>query len=239
MELEGKIALVTGGSRGIGKAIVNALSEKGVRVAFFYHSAEDRAREVASLVGALAVRCDVSAANSVREGVSMVKEKLGNIQILVNNAGVVGRNTKLLDTDEDDWDNVLSINLKGAYLVSREVVPQMIESREGKIVNISSIAGKNGGTVGVHYAASKSGLIGLTFALASELAKYNILVNAVAPGPVDTELLSDEVKKKLAELSMLKRIATPEEIAHTVLYLIENDYVTGEVVDVNGGRYMD
>jgi len=239
VELKGKVALITGGSRGIGRAVVETLSNRGVRVAFFYYSAEEKAKEVASATGALAVRCDVASARSVKEGVSKVKSELGNVQILVNNAGIMGRYMKLFDIDEDDWDRVISVNLKGAYLVSREVVPQMVDAGGGKIVNISSVAGKNGGTVGVHYAASKSGLIGLTFALASELAEHNILVNAIAPGPVDTDLITDEIKRKLADLSMLKRIATPEEIAHTVVYLLENDYVTGEVVDVNGGRYMD
>ncbi|MGQ9844877.1 MAG: SDR family NAD(P)-dependent oxidoreductase, partial [Caldisericia bacterium] len=107
------------------------------------------------------------------------------------------------------------------------------------IINLSSIAGKMGGTIGPHYAASKAGIIGLTFALASELAERKITVNAVAPGPVDTELVSNEIKKKLAELTPLKRIATPVEIAKTILFIIENDFIDGEVIDVNGGRYMD
>ena len=130
---------------------------------------------------------------------------------------------------------MIDVNLSGTFNCCKAVVPHMTK---GKIVNISSIAGKMGGTIGCHYAASKAGVIGLTFSLATELAP-DITVNAVAPGPVDTDLLSPQVKKKLSQMTPFGRIAKPEEIAHTVIFLLENDYVSGEVIDVNAGRYMD
>ncbi len=134
---------------------------------------------------------------------------------------------------------MLSFNLKGVFNVTRLVVPGMIERRLGRIIGVASIAGKSGGMVGVAYAASKAGIIGFTRALAKELAPYGITVNAVAPGPVDTDFLTPEFKIKAAELSPQGRITKPEEIAHTIIFLAENDHIIGEVININGGRYMD
>ncbi len=239
MELKGKIALVTGGDRGIGRAITLALAERGCNVAINYRKNEEDAERTKALaerygVGAMTVQFDVSNRNEVKEGVKRVVDHFGRIDILVNNAGVLGNKHKFSEIDDEEWDHVLNVNLKGAFIVTQEAVKYI---QKGKIVNLASIAGRNGGTVGVHYASSKAGIIGLTFALASQLAP-NILVNAVAPGPVDTELLSEEKKEQLSKLTPLGRVARPEEIAHAVVFLLENDYMNGTVVDINGGRYM-
>ncbi len=234
-----KVALVTGGDRGIGRAISLALAKKGYAVAINYRKNKDKAEETMKMIEemggkAMIVKFDVSKRDEVREGVKKIIDEFGRIDVLINNAGILGKNSKFEEIEDEDWDNVLNTNLKGAFIVTQEVTKYM---KKGKIVNIASIAGRNGGTVGVHYAASKAGIIGLTFALASQLAP-NILVNGVAPGPVDTELLSEEKKRELSKLTPLGRVARPEEIAHAVIFLLENDYVNGTIIDVNGGRYM-
>ncbi|MDI3476323.1 MAG: 3-oxoacyl-[acyl-carrier protein] reductase [Thermococcaceae archaeon] len=240
MELAGKVALVTGASRGIGRAIAVALAKKGAKVAINYAHDEEGARETERLcreagAEAMIVKADVRSREEVRAMVEKVVERFGGIDILVNNAGILGKALKPMDVTDEDWDAVLGVNLKGAFIVTQEVLRYM---KKGKIVNIASIAGKDGGTVGPHYAASKGGLIAMTFNLARHLAP-NILVNAVAPGPVDTGLISPEIKEKLRKLSLTGEIAKPEEIAHAVIFLLENDHITGEVIDVNGGRLMD
>ncbi|ASJ08993.1 3-oxoacyl-ACP reductase [Thermococcus siculi] len=240
MELAGKVALVTGAGRGIGRAITVALAKKGANVAINYAHSEEKAKETAKLcrsygVDAITVKADVRNREEVRKMVEKVVDHFGRIDILVNNAGILGKALKPMDVTDEDWDAVIGVNLKGAFIVTQEVLRYM---KKGKIVNIASIAGKDGGTVGPHYAASKGGLIALTFNLARHLAP-DILVNAVAPGPVDTELISPEIKEKLRSLSLTGEIAKPEEIAHAVIFLLENDHITGEVIDVNGGRLMD
>ena len=240
MELAGKVALVTGAGRGIGRAIAVALAQKGANVAVNYAHSEEKALETVGLcrshgVDALAVKADVSNRGEVRRMIEEVIDHFGRIDILVNNAGILGKALTPMEVTDEDWDAVLGVNLKGAFIVTQEVLRYM---KRGKIVNIASIAGKDGGTVGPHYAASKGGLIALTFNLARHLAP-EILVNAVAPGPVDTELISPEIKERLRKLSLTGEIAKPEDIAHTVIFLLENDHITGEVVDVNGGRLMD
>ena len=242
MELKGKVALVTGGNRGIGRAISIALAEKGADVAVNYHRSKQSAEEVVSMLSALGVRAmpiqaDVSDYAQVEAMVDAVVKSFGRLDILVNNAGITGEHVKLSEIPIEEWNRILDVNLKGVFNCCKAAEP-FLRRAKGKIVNMSSVAGKMGGTIGSHYAASKAGIIGLTFALASELAP-DVMVNAVAPGPVDTDLISPEVKKRLASIIPLGRIATPEEIAHAVIFLLENDYVTGEVVDVNAGRYMD
>jgi len=238
MNLKDKVALVTGGDRGIGRAISLALADKGCKVVVNYRKNEDEALKTKRMIEekgaeAMVVKFNVANRDEVRSGVEKIVERFGKIDILVNNAGILGKGLGFEDVDDEDWDEVLDVNLKGAFIVSQEVAKYM---KKGKIVNITSIAGRNGGTVGVHYAASKAGLIGLTFAMAHHLAP-DIMVTGVAPGPVDTELISEEKKEQLSKLSPLGRIATPEEIAHVVIFLLENDYMTGTIVDINGGRY--
>jgi len=242
MKLTGKNALVTGGNEGIGRAIVLALAGKGVNVAFNYYKNKQKAEDTIQLlqkfdVDAMMMQTDVKEINQVDNLMAFVKNRFGKIDILVNNAGISGPNSVIENINYDEWKNVIDVNLSGVFNCCKAAKNELVENN-GKIVNISSIAGKMGGTIGCHYAASKAGVIGLTFALASELAPH-VTVNAIAPGPVDTDLLSDDVKKKLSGQTPFGRIAKPEEIAHTVIYLLENDYVSGEVIDVNAGRYMD
>lgn len=242
MELKGKVALVTGASRGIGRAIAIALAEKGCNIVINYSHDEKNARLTENLcrdngVKTLLVKADVSKRDEVRRMVEQVINEFGRIDILVNNAGILGEHSNPLEITDEEWDRVLNVNLKGAFIVTQEVLRYM---KKGKIVNIASIAGKGGISphVGAHYSASKGGLIALTFNLARHLAP-NILVNAVAPGSVETEMLASADKEGLKKLTMTGDIAKPEDIAKAVIFLLENDHVTGEVLDVNGGRLMD
>lgn len=243
MKLNKKNAVVTGGNRGIGRAISNSLAKKNVNVAVNYHKgskkADETLKELKNIgVQAFKVQADVRDFEQVKTMMSRIKEKFGSINILVNNAGATGKNSNLEEITPSEWKNVLDVNLTGVFNCCKAAATEL-RKNEGKIVNISSISGKTGGlATGCHYDASKAGVIGLTFGLARELAPH-VTVNAVAPGPVDTGLLSSEAKAKLAKASPFNRIAKPEEIAHTVIYLLENDYVSGEVVDVNAARYLD
>jgi len=242
MKLNGLNALVTGGDNGIGRAIVFALANKGVNVAFSFYNEKEKAEDTVRKLKkhntkAVMIQADVRNYHQVEDMMEFVKKKLGKIDILVNNAGTPGLNSVIGKISIEDWNNVIGVNLTGVFNCCKAARGELVQNN-GKIVNISSIAGKMGGTIGCHYAASKAGVIGLTFALARELAPQ-VTVNAIAPGPVDTELLSAEVKNNLSKATPFGRIAQPEEIAHTVIYLLENDYVSGEVIDVNAGRYMD
>jgi len=242
MKLNGLNALVTGGDKGIGRAIVFALANKGVNVAFSFYNEKEKAEDTVRKLKkhntkAVMIQADVRNYHQVEDMMEFVKKKLGKIDILVKNAGTPGLNSVIGKISIEDWNNVIGVNLTGVFNCCKAARGELVQNN-GKIVNISSIAGKMGGTIGCHYAASKAGVIGLTFALARELAPQ-VTVNAIAPGPVDTELLSAEVKNNLSKATPFGRIAQPEEIAHTVIYLLENDYVSGEVIDVNAGRYMD
>ncbi len=240
MDIEDKVALITGGSRGLGKAISIALAEKGADIAINFRSNWEAAEEAKTEVEktgreAILYQADVSNYEEVKKMAEEILDDFGSIDILVNNAGVTGKHSSFDEIDVEEWRWVIDVNLSGTFNCCKAVVPLM---GEGKIVNISSIAGKNGGTVGSHYGASKAGIIGLTFALASELAP-DIWVNAVAPGPVETELLSESVKERCSKLTPFGRVAKPGEVAHSVVFLIENDYISGEVIDINAARYMD
>ena len=242
MQLNGKNTIVTGGDRGIGRTISLALANKGANVAINFYKEENKAQEtVVRLeeigVKLLKVQADVRDFGQVEKMMSLVKESFGSIEVLVNNAGISKLNPAIENISIEEWKEMIGVNLTGVFNCCKAAAAEL-KRNKGKIVNISSIAGKMGGTIGCHYAASKAGVIGLTFALANELAP-EVTVNAIAPGPVDTELISEETKKKLSALTPLGRIAKPEEIAHTVIFLLENDYVSGEVIDVNAGRYMD
>jgi len=242
MEIKGINILITGASRGIGKITAIEAARLGANIGINYHKNKMEAEKVLDVVKSYGVegvilQGDVSKYEDVKRIVQGFVSKFNKIDVLINNAGISPQYTKILEIPNEEWDLIIDTNLKSVFLMTKESLPFIPDG--GKIINLSSIAGKMGGTIGPHYAASKAGIIGLTFALASELAARKITVNAVAPGPVDTELVSEEVKKKLAELTPLKRIATPHEIAKTIIFIIENDFVDGEVIDVNGGRYMD
>ena len=243
MSLDGRIALVTGASRGIGREIAAALAAEGAHVVCAARN-ESAVRSAAQTIGrgAEAVTLDVSDAVSVETVVGGLVERLGRIDILVNNAGVT-RDGLILRMKPADWDAVLATNLRGAFLTCRHVVPSMIRRRWGRIVNIGSVVGLMGNAGQVNYAASKAGLLGFTKALAREIASRGITVNAVAPGYIETEMtehLPDDAKKRLFELIPLARFGTAGDVAAAVLFLAGEaaGYITGQVLNVNGGMYM-
>lgn len=242
-DLAGHTALVTGGSRGIGRAIVAALHAAGAKVAILGRD-EARAQEAASALGAgaLAVACDVADPASAAAAVKAVEDGLGTVDILVNNAGLT-RDGLLLRMGEDDWDAVLDTNLKGAFTLTKLVARGMMKQRWGRIVNVTSVVGLTGNAGQANYAASKAGLIGFTKSVAKELASRNILVNAVAPGFIDTDMtraLTDDQRDALQKQIPLGRLGSAEDVARTVLFLASDsaDYITGQVLVVDGGMVM-
>lgn len=246
-ELSGKVALVTGGGRGIGKAIVRELASQGADVVISdidLTSAEQVATEVKSTYGvrSIGLQADVANASEVEAMVEKAVEVMGKIDILINNAGIT-RDTLLIRMDEKDWDLVLAVNLKGTFLCTRAVSRYMMKQRSGKIVNISSVVGLMGNAGQANYSASKAGLLGLTKSVAKELAGRNIQVNAVAPGFIETEMtahLPQEVKEAFMSQIPMKRPGKPEDVARVVGFLVSSaaDYVTGQVIPVDGGMVM-
>jgi len=246
MDLNGKVAVITGGSRGIGKAISIALSTKGTKIAINYSGGADSAdrvvKEIEGMGGtAMKVKADVSRQAEVHAMFQTVLKQFGRVDILVNNAGTMGQ-PRFLEITEADWDRVLGVNLKGMFNCCQAVIPIFLKQSGGKIINMSSIAGKMGGQAGVHYGASKAGVIGLTMALSTEFAKKNIYVNAIAPGPVRTEMFQNlpaSLQERFADTTHVGRVCEPSEIAHGVVFLLENDFMAGETLNMSAGRYMD
>ncbi|MBN62692.1 MAG: 3-oxoacyl-[acyl-carrier-protein] reductase [Gemmatimonadetes bacterium] len=245
--LDGKVALVTGGSRGIGRAIALRLGQEGADVAVCARNVE-AAGEVASEIEGLGRKClvracDVADAEQAGALIAATIEELGQLDILVNNAGVT-RDNLLMRMKEEDWDEVLAINLKGAFNCARAAVRPMLKARGGRIVNITSVVGLQGNAGQVNYAASKAGLIGLTKSLARELASRGITANAVAPGLVPetgmTGELAAEVQQQMLSAVPLGRAGTPEDVAHAVAFLASEQaaYITGQVLAVDGGMVM-
>lgn len=240
INLKEKVALVSGASRGIGRAIAIELARWGVNVAINFKTREQEAkatlREVTSLSRkGLIVPADVSCAAEVKEMVATTEKELGPIHILVNNAGIAHFQS-IEETTEADWDEILRVNLKSVFLVTQAVLPGMRRRRWGRIINISSGAAKTGGMVGIHYTAAKAGVEGLTRAYASRLIKEGITVNAVAPSLIATDMVEDTEKRR--NVIPLGRLGRPEEVAEAVVFLANNEYITGQVIALNGGMYF-
>ncbi len=238
------VALITGGSRGIGRVVALNLAKEGYNITFCYTSNETAAQETAAEiektgVKALAVKADVSNESDVNALVQAARDAFGPIEVLVNNAGIT-RDGLLLRMSEKDISDVLDTNLKGAFFCTKAVLKDMMKSRYGKIINITSIVGVTGNAGQSNYAASKAGLIGFTKSVAKEYGSKGICVNAVAPGFIETEMtekLPEEVKNTYLERISLKRFGTPEDVANVVSFLAghKSDYVTGQVIEVTGG----
>lgn len=246
--LKGRIALVTGAGQGMGRAVAEALSERGASVVINDVSAEAAQKVALDLNAsggtAIAVPADVSRGADVRRMVAQVVEHFGAIHVLVNNAGVL-RPTAVSEISEDEWDFILGVNLKGTFLCSQAVLPAMKAAQWGRIVNFSSTAGKNVSTVGgAHYTAAKAGVLGLTRHLAKEVARHGITVNAVCPGLIDTEMvratISDERAQAYARGFPIPRLGRPGEVAELVAFLCSDRaaYITGASLDINGGDLM-
>jgi 3-oxoacyl-[acyl-carrier protein] reductase len=239
--LSGKVALVTGGSRGIGAAAAIALGRAGCDVAINFLSRSSEAEKVAGEIRglgrrALVIQADVSEANAVERMVAEVAEKLGAPGVLVNNAGI-SRPQKIEDIREADWDELIDTNLKSAFLVTQAVLAAMRSQRWGRVINISSVAAQTGGLVGPHYAASKAGMLGLTHSYAGLLAKEGITVNIIAPALIATEMVTAN-PRATPEVIPVGRFGTVEEVSGVVVMLGENGYITGQTINVNGGWYF-
>ncbi len=240
-EASGKIALVTGASRGIGRAIAISLARAGADVAVNFKNREKEAKETCSEIEgfnrrAIPVGGDVSVAAEVSQIVRTVEKHLGEVAILVNNAGITRPQT-LDEITEGIWDEVLQNNLTSAFLVTQAVLPGMRARRWGRIINLSSIAAQLGGVIGPHYAASKAGIIGLTHSYAALLAKEGITVNVIAPALIETEMVTSNPNAR-PDLIPIGRFGTVEEVAEVVVMLAANGYITGQTINVNGGWYM-
>ena len=243
---ERKVAMITGGTRGIGKAIAKIFSDNGYDLIINYVSDKTDLTKLENDLKnnneILFVRANVGELNSVEEAVKKAIEKFGKIDVLVNNAGIT-RDNLIMRMKEEEFDEVINTNLKGTFNVTKSVVPYMMKKREGRIVNISSVVGVSGNAGQCNYAASKAGIIGFTKSIAKELASRNILVNAVAPGFIDTDMtecLNDKVKESINNQIPLKRMGTPEEIAKAVYFLASSDntYITGQVLNIDGGMLI-
>jgi len=243
-ELEGKVALVTGASRGIGRAIALKLASLGARVAVNYHGNDTEAAKVLQAIilnggEAIALKADVTNNEGVKDMIHQIVDKWGKINILVNNAGVTRDNLLLMMKDQE-WDDVIDTNLKGTYLCTKYALRSMLRQDYGRIISISSISGIMGNIGQSNYSASKAGIIGFTKSIAREIGSRGITVNAVAPGFIDTDMtakLPEKIKESAIALTSLKRFGKPEDIAELVSFLASNQasYITGQVIGIDGG----
>jgi len=246
MELKGKIALVTGGGQGIGQVIGDNLAKSGAHVIFGdinLENAKKSAEDVLANGGnASATLINVADPENVKVAFDSIAKEFKPLDILINNAGIT-KDGLFVRMKEDDWDRVLAVNLKGSFLCGQQAAKHMMKQRQGAIVNIASIVGIMGNAGQANYSASKAGLIGLTKTMARELAPRKITVNAIAPGFIDTEMtrvLDEEIRDKLIEQIPLSRLGLPDDIAHSVAFLVSShsSYITGQVINVNGGMLM-
>jgi 3-oxoacyl-[acyl-carrier protein] reductase len=247
MKLAGKVALVTGASRGIGREIAIEMARLGANVVVNYSGSEAKANEVVDLIkeigqDAIAIQCDVSNSEAVTNMVKETIDQFGKIDIVVNNAGIT-RDNLLMRMKEEEWDDVININLKGVFLVTKAVTRQMMKQRYGRIINVASIVGVSGNPGQANYVAAKAGVIGLTKTSAKELASRNITVNAIAPGFISTDMtdkLTEEVKAEMLRVIPLARFGEPKDIAKVATFLASDDsaYMTGQTLHVDGGMVM-
>ncbi len=246
MNLKGQCGIVTGGTRGIGKAIAEKLSQQGVNLVVAARTFESAHEVAASLsqseTKVIGMRLDVSNAEEVEKVFEETRKEFGRIDILVNNAGIT-KDGLLMRMKEDAWDAVIDINLKGVFLCTREAVKDMTRQRYGRIINITSVAAFMGNPGQANYSASKAGIVGFTKTVAREYAVRGVTVNAVAPGFIETamtDVLPDNIKSEMKKLIPLGRFGTPDDVAGAVAFLASRDagYITGQVIHVNGGMYM-
>jgi 3-oxoacyl-[acyl-carrier protein] reductase len=247
VNLEAKVALVTGASRGIGKEIALELARQGANLAVNYSGSEAKANEVVDLIkemgrDAFAIQCDVSNSESVTNMVKETIDRFGKLDILVNNAGITKDNL-LMRMKEEEWDDVININLKGVFLCTKAVTRQMMKQRYGRIINVASIVGVSGNPGQANYVAAKAGVIGLTKTTAKELAARNITANAIAPGFITTDMtdkLTEEVKNEMLKVIPLARFGEPKDIAKVAAFLASDDsaYMTGQTLHIDGGMIM-
>lgn len=245
--LKDKVAIVTGGTRGIGRAIVLKLADQGANIVVNYRNSDKEAEELKAIleekgVKVLTVKCDVSNFEDSKNLIDKCKEKFGKIDILVNNAGIT-KDTLIIRMKEDDFDNVIDVNLKGTFNCAKHASAIMLKQKFGKIINMTSVVGITGNAGQVNYASSKAGVIGLTKSLARELGSRGITVNAVAPGFINTDMtkgLSDKVKEEAAKNIPLKKLGNPDDVANLVGFLASDlsNYITGQVINVDGGMVM-
>lgn len=240
-----KTVLITGAAKGIGAAIAEELAKNGYQVIINYRTSEQKAQELKDKLtnngqNVEIYKADVTKKEEVEQMVKYVVNKYGKIDVLVNNAGI-SQIKPFADIEEEEWDNMINNNLKSVYLVTKQVIHNMLQNQSGAIINISSIWGITGASCEVHYSAAKAGIIGMTKALAKEMALSNITVNAIAPGMIETDMNSDLTQEEINEVVNeipLKRMGKPEEIAKTVKWLIETPYITGQTIRVDGGWEM-
>ena len=245
--LKDKVAIVTGGTRGIGRAIALKLADHGANIVINYRNSDKEAEELKAIlegkgVKVLTVKCDISNFEDSKNLMNKCKEVFGKIDILVNNAGIT-KDTLIMRMKEEDFDNVIDVNLKGTFNCAKHASAIMLKQRFGKIINMTSVVGIAGNAGQVNYAASKAGVIGLTKSLAKELGSRGITVNAVAPGFINTDMtasLSEKVKEEASKNIPLKRLGDPEDVANLVGFLASDaaNYITGQVINVDGGMVM-
>jgi 3-oxoacyl-[acyl-carrier protein] reductase len=240
-DLNNRVALVTGASRGIGAAVAIALANAGADVAVNYRERADAANAIcAEITGmgrkAIAIQADVSLSAEVKRMIAVVEPHLGGIDILVNNAAIA-HPRKLEEITEDEWDEVLTVNLKSVFLVTQAVIGGMRRKKWGRIINLSSVAAHTGGAVGAHYAASKAGIIGLTHSCASSFVREGITVNAIAPALIETDMVTSNPNAN-PNLIPMGHFGSADDVASVAVMLAMNDYMTGQTISVNGGWYM-
>ena len=245
--LSNKVAIVTGASRGIGAKVAKTFAENNAVVIVNYAGSKEKAENVVDEIiksggKAEAYKCNVASFDEVKEMMEYVVKTYGRIDILVNNAGIT-KDALLMRMKKEDFEDVINVNLVGTFNVTKNVIPYMVKQRSGRIINISSVVGVSGNAGQTNYSASKAGIIGFTKSLAKEVASRNILVNAVAPGFIETQMtdvLKQEVKEEIAKNIPLRRMGTPEDVANVVKFLAgeQSSYITGQVINVDGGMLM-